>query len=210
MNKICTKCKIEKPLTGFYENKRNFDGLHYWCKKCDNEYNKNWHQENRDVSKKYYQKNGKKIREYQREYQRNNREKRNEYHRQYRQENRQKMREYKRNYRKNERNNDKVRLNDNMSGGIKQSLRSNKNGYHWESLVNFTLQDLILHLEKQFTSEMSWDNYGNFWHVDHYIPKSWFIYSTSEDLGFQMCWDLGNLQPKEGSENLSKGNRFVG
>jgi len=35
MKKICTKCKIEKPLDGFYNNKSNTsDGKHSWCKRC--------------------------------------------------------------------------------------------------------------------------------------------------------------------------------
>lgn len=31
--KICTKCKIEKPLNEFCNNKNNKDGLNVHCKK---------------------------------------------------------------------------------------------------------------------------------------------------------------------------------
>jgi len=34
MNKICTKCGIEKPLSEFYGNKRAKDGLYSICKVC--------------------------------------------------------------------------------------------------------------------------------------------------------------------------------
>lgn len=90
------------------------------------------------------------------------------------------------------------------------SLRGNKAGRKWESLVGYTLQDLMEHLESQFDKNMNWDNYGSYWHVDHYIPKSWFIYEKPEDIGFKMCWDLENLQPKERIENWRKHNRYIG
>lgn len=41
--KICTKCKQEYPATSeyFYNNNRNKDKLHNWCKKCCKEYDLN-------------------------------------------------------------------------------------------------------------------------------------------------------------------------
>ena len=36
-------------------------------------------------------------------------------------------------------------------------------------LLNFTPEDLIAHLEKQFTKGMNWSNYGK-WHIDHIVP----------------------------------------
>ena len=32
--KVCTKCKIEKDESEFYNNKRMPDGLDYYCKEC--------------------------------------------------------------------------------------------------------------------------------------------------------------------------------
>lgn len=34
MSKVCSKCKIEKDENEFYSNKRNPDGLDYYCKEC--------------------------------------------------------------------------------------------------------------------------------------------------------------------------------
>jgi len=36
--KTCTKCKIEKPSTEFYNTKKNKDGKSYYCKECNREY----------------------------------------------------------------------------------------------------------------------------------------------------------------------------
>jgi hypothetical protein len=34
--KICTNCKEEKPVSEFSSNKSRKDGLHHWCRPCDN------------------------------------------------------------------------------------------------------------------------------------------------------------------------------
>lgn len=34
MSKVCSKCKVEKDESEFYANKKNPDGLDYYCKVC--------------------------------------------------------------------------------------------------------------------------------------------------------------------------------
>lgn len=47
-----------------------------------------------------------------------------------------------------------------------------------------------------FTKGMTWENHGhNGWHIDHIIPCSFFKYESFEDISFQYCWSLENLQP---------------
>ena len=36
--KVCTKCKISKPLSGFYKSNQAPDGLMYNCKDCKKAY----------------------------------------------------------------------------------------------------------------------------------------------------------------------------
>ena len=59
----------------------------------------------------------------------------------------------------------------------------------WKYLVNFTLQDLTHHLEKQFDDKCL----GRIAEVlairDHIVPKSWFPYETAEEQAFKNCWD---------------------
>ena len=80
----------------------------------------------------------------------------------------------------------------------------------WESLVGYSISELIVHLETKFKNGMSWDNYGTYWHIDHIKPVSWFVIETVESDAFKQCWALDNLQPLEASVNMSKGNRFIG
>jgi hypothetical protein len=103
------------------------------------------------------------------------------------------------------------RLANNMSRCMYESLISqglSKRNRHWETLVGYTLVDLKTHLEKQFTPEMNWNNYGKYWHIDHIIPRSFFKYDSLESDEFKKCWSLTNLRPLYWIDNLSKGNRL--
>jgi len=105
--------------------------------------------------------------------------------------------------------NPKFRLDFNMGVAIYQALRDKKGGRHWEILVNYTLNDLIRHLEGQFDNKMNWENYGSYWHIDHIKPRSLFKYIYPDDKEFKKCWALENLQPLEKTDNLKKGNTFI-
>jgi len=75
-------------------------------------------------------------------------------------------------------------------------------------LLPYSLDELITHLERQFTSGMSWDNYGE-WHVDHIIPMSKFNITSVNDESFLECWSLNNLRPLWAKDNLSKNNKII-
>jgi len=44
--KRCSKCKKEKPINAFGQNKTAKDGLFHWCKNCINKYNREWSKNN--------------------------------------------------------------------------------------------------------------------------------------------------------------------
>jgi len=179
------------------------------------EYQRKYCQANREKlrerQRKYYQANREKLREYQRKYCQANPEKLREYQRKYCQANPEKLRERARKWKQERlREDPKFRLDENFSSQIRGALKEKKQGRHWEKLVEYTLKDLILHLEQKFDKKMTWSNYGRYWHVDHYIPKSWFQYESAESPEFKKCWALTNLQPLSGSENIKKNNRYIG
>ena len=100
------------------------------------------------------------------------------------------------------------RLNSIMGASIYSALREKKDKRQWETLLPYTLDELIKHLENLFDEKMSWDNYGSYWVVDHKKPKSWFHYVAPEETEFQQCWALSNLQPLEKQENMNKSNKY--
>ena len=142
------------------------------------------------------------------QYRDENKEQIKEHSSQYYSENKSEIIKQHNNYKRQKRRDDpRFRLNANMGRAIWHALKTGKNNRHWELLVNFTLSDLIEKLEKQFKKGMSWSNYGD-WHVDHIIPKSYFIFKSSEDEEFKKCWSLKNLQPLWAEENFKKNNHY--
>lgn len=180
----------------------------------------------KEYDKNYYRNNKEKCQEYNKSYHKQNREKRLEYSKQYYYKNREKCLELKRKEREN--NGDEIRarqrkyyaenkkqltklrekpmfkLNHAMSNLIYQALKENKNEQHWEELVPYTLQELKEHLENQFDENMNWNNYVEYWEVDHIIPRNQFNYTSCKDRNFQICWSLMNLRPLNWLENRQR------
>lgn len=99
------------------------------------------------------------------------------------------------------------KLNRSIGGRIWESLRGNKDGCKWETITGFTLQDLVIHLEKQFSPEMNWGNYGSYWHIDHKTPIAAFNFKKYSDIDFKRCWNINNLQPLEKKANQKKSDK---
>lgn len=161
---------------------------------------KKWRNKNRDYqlnkSKRWYEEN----KEYRKEYIKN-----------YREKNKDKIREIKRNYEKTRKSNDPLyKLIANFRTAIYTVLKENNlNKYgHYFEILKYSPEELITHLEGQFTEGMTWDNYGE-WHVDHILPITSFEFKEVGDEEFLKCWSLSNLQPMWGDENIRKSNRIL-
>ncbi len=62
-------------------------------------------------------------------------------------------------------------------------------------------------VQKMFIGEMSWDNYGSLWVIDHIVPFRAFDLFNKEDL--KLVWNYRNLMPIYADDNLKKqGNVF--
>lgn len=133
------------------------------------------------------------------------------YHTGWREENKEHINKYKRDYERKRRAEDpKYRLGVRTRTAVWQLLKErniNKTNKTF-ALLGYTIEELMVHLEKQFTEGMSWDNYGE-WHVDHKKPMTLFEFTSTDDEGFKQCWSLDNLQPLWELENLSKGTRYL-
>lgn len=181
--KRCSICKEIKSRSEF-DPHIGFDGLYSQCKLCE-----------RQTHKTDKAKDLRKIRNQLDNYKLQNRE-----------------------YQRKRKQDPIYRLNSNFSSLLARTLKKYtqskvvKGFQHWEDLVGYTLNDLINHLESQFYKDynMSWDNYGTYWHVDHIIARSLFTVNELGDEEFKKCWDLTNLQPLYGPDNLKKSNKLLG
>ena len=207
--KTCTKCCVEYPETPEFFNIRSDSGkLRNECKKCQSKYLNKYRKENCNKCKKkameWHIKNKSRVKAYQKQWRKSNVDHLNNEKRKWLKLNPKKRKESVKKYDKKRRSTPFGILNQSMSHSIYLALRKNKNGRKWESLVDFTLNQLKSNLEKQFTDGMSWDNYGD-WHVDHKIPVSAFNFTEPEHIDFKRCWALENLQPMWANENIKKG-----
>jgi hypothetical protein len=226
--KKCSKCGKIKLLTEFYKDRTKKDGLRSACKVCckedDKRYYKNnpekvrernriWRENNPEYDKEYYKNNSEKIKEYCKKYRKNNVEKDKENNKKWVKNNPEKVKIYRRKTYIKQSKNPSYKINRAIRCGIYQSLKGNKNGEHWETLVGYTLEELMAHLEKQFEPWMNWDNHGKYeegklkWNIDHIKPISSFNFTLPTDKEVKECWALSNLQPLEVIENIKKGNK---
>jgi hypothetical protein len=224
-NRINNKEKVKKQKRKYYENNREDilgcsktkyqnnknkmkeqSRLSYQKNKKNKEdYRKKYCEENKEKRRKtvseYYQRNKEKIKKYSDQYHQNNKEERKKYYQNDKNKKRRKKRHHNRYY------DDCIyRLNGNLSSSIRQSLKFrnlSKNGRHWEDLVGYTVYELRKHLESLFQPGMTWENRGE-WHIDHIVPKSFFVYSSTNDTEFKYCWSLNNLQPLWAKDNREK------
>jgi len=140
-----------------------------------------------------------------------NKDYRKEYLKKYRENNVDKIKQIKRDYERNRKARDPLyKLISNFRTAIYQVLKESnveKNGHYFD-ILGYTPEELINHLEKQFTEGMTWENYGEF-HVDHKLPISSFNIKEIGDEEFMRCWCLDNLQPMWGEENIRKSNKVL-
>jgi hypothetical protein len=76
--------------------------------------------------------------------------------------------------------------------------------HHTFALLGCSLPELRSHLERQFSSGMSWDNFGTFWSLDHCTPCA--CYLLADPVEARQCFHYTNLQPMLVKDNLLKGS----
>jgi hypothetical protein len=88
------------------------------------------------------------------------------------------------------------------------SILARNNKVSKTSLLNRYLgcdeQELIAHIESQFTPEMTWENWGKVWHLDHIIPIC--LLDINNDLTLKAILCYTNLRPLSIQDNLRKSN----
>tara|TARA_R110000751_G_scaffold6496_1_gene27565 strand:+ start:13 stop:648 length:636 start_codon:yes stop_codon:yes gene_type:complete len=189
-DKQCNFCSEVKEINNFYSYKRKGKETIFYMSKCklchrafQKKYNKNT---------KYFRKdNATRCKEY-------------------RENHPERYREQKRIYIARKRKEDKAFLiQDRISTQVYQfckRLNLEKTNSFWYS-INYTPEQLVKHLERNFWYGMDWGNYGD-WHIDHIKPKSKYTINEYGDEQFMECWGLSNLQPLWAEDNLIKGNQY--
>lgn len=89
-----------------------------------------------------------------------------------------------------------------MRRRLHHSLKGHLKSENTFKLVGCRAPELKIYLEKQFTPNMTWDNYGTYWHVDHIVQIQEFDMSIPDEQ--EKAFHYSNLRPLEAGKNMSK------
>lgn len=174
MEKNCTKCGVSKSLEEFSKHKNGLYGRNSECKTCQSQREKKY----KDTRREY-------IKKYNKMWNKNNKDHILEYNKKY----------VTQRYKKDPVYKFKAYTRSHINLRLKNFLKTKKGrtldylGCNWDTYIN--------HLEKQFDDNMSWENWGTYWEVDHIIP-------LSKGGSFHYT----NCQPLTVEENRSKNNKL--
>lgn len=207
MSKSCSKCLILKDPQFFYTDKSKKDGLSSYCKECRIKQTKQHKKDNREKvlenQRRHYQENKVEIRKKQKLYNKNNKEKISLISKKWRDSNKDHSRAYFRKYKKNRKQvNPLYKIKENLRNRLYYALnakRWNKNT-HFNEYTGCTLEELKTHIEKQFKNDMTWENYGSVWQLDHIKNLA----SAKDEKELYKYSHYTNLQPLTKKEHLIK------
>lgn len=187
--KTCSKCQVVKPISEFYTQKTpRKSGFHEYvrpeCKACMNKANAAWRKANRE-----------KI----------NAQVRANYHsrKQGTTRKRQTYEEFKAKKTKyvmgRYHSEPAFKLMMNLRRRVRLALEGNSKSAATQALLGCTVDELLKHLEAQFTEGMTHDNID----VDHIVPCASFNLEDPQQQ--RRCFHFSNLQPLFPTDNQSKG-----
>lgn len=165
----------------------------YWKSPEQNrQYSEQWRAENPDYMKEWRKDNLEHCQSYAEEYRKNNPE------------------VFERARRKQlKRTDPNYKIARNIRSRVHQALKRQRKSTRESVLKHLgcTISELKQHLENQFQSGMTWDNYSHTgWHVDHIKPLSLFDLGDEEQLK-EAC-HYSNLQPLWAEDNIRKSNKY--
>jgi hypothetical protein len=188
--KKCTGCQETKTLDEFSETQKRRK-----CIKCLNAECREYKRKNRGLisqyNKNYKAANRKTIKKYNHKYNKNNR--------------RAIQTRQTRTHRLRRKKDPVYKMAITLRGRIRHLIFGDGERKGSRSLVGCDYKFVRDWLESQFKDDMSFENHGPVWHVDHVIPCSKFDLEDNDDEQFKCC-NWSNLQPLYVNDNFTKSN----
>lgn len=214
MSKQCSSCKETRVLSCFGKLKTSKDGLRYDCKICRKAYRDNNKELIKQSQQAYYLNNKEELLTKNKEYRINNIEKINEQRKKYR--NRENIKEHVRlknkEYLPIKKEKIKLRRKSDLDFRLSEVLRSKFHKFikgkntSLSKYIGCNIDFFKAWLESNFNENISWNNYGIYWDIDHVIPLSKFDFNNEVEL--QICYNWINLRPLEKKINILKSDKI--
>jgi hypothetical protein len=224
MEKLCPTCKQVKPITGFNKNKTRKDGYQRECRECNhNHQNKHYHTKKSPKLKENLKEGHKICTNCKQEllliefkpgkgrFKVNSNckicfnKKWNEYQK--------KTGQNKKHNKLKRQTNPQWKLKANLRGRYLDALKRHTSGgkvnkYHSAiKLLGCNIEYYKQYLEQQFQQDMTWENHGKLWEIDHIRPCASFDLTKEKEQ--KQCFNHTNTQPLYKSDNRSKGDKYL-
>ena len=193
MTKKCPKCGETKSVDEFPKDKYNVTGYGPYCKVCKQARVKVYYGKNReariDKNKQWNKDNPDKVKQYNAG--------RQDYQKQYALDNKDKIYDYQKKWRrekyppKPKRSKEERKLVNVYRDRVKRGIQTDRKKTF--ELLGCTFPELKKYIETQFYPEMSWDNWGKVWELDHIQGCVTFDLNDPEQV--KKCFHYTNLRP---------------
>ena len=173
--KKCSKCGKISLKSNFHRTKNMNDGFQPYCKLCTKKYRKKFYINHRDLEV--------------------------EGNKKYRSDNKDKINEYIKNKKKLDSNYKLAcNLRSRTTTAFKsQNVRKTNKTFDLLGCSHSFFKDWIIH---QLYGNMTIENFGSLWHLDHCLPIASF--NIMDEIDMKTCFNWVNLRPMYSSENISK------
>jgi hypothetical protein len=74
-------------------------------------------------------------------------------------------------------------------------------------IIDCSIKEFQIYLEKQFSPEMTWENHGEIWEIDHIIGCVNFNMESIEEQ--KKCFHYTNMQPLFKTSDIAKSFGYV-
>jgi len=85
---------------------------------------------------------------------------------------------------------------------FRRFVRLESGSYSMSKYIGIDAFMLRKWIESMWSDGMNWDNYGEYWVVDHVVPIRFFNLKDEKDL--YLCWNYKNLLPLLKEDNSKK------
>jgi len=221
----CYTCKIDKDLSLYYKNSKKKDGIDTICIDCRREYSDKYRAKLKKVRPWETWKEGHRVclnceneLPFSEFHKAKNglfglkgrciscEQKRNTEYRQ--------RTKWDATYKQSRRSQDpQFKLRESLRGRLLDALKRHTSGGKVNKkhsaliLLECSLDFFMSHISSKFYGDMTWENYGSYWEIDHIIPCDSFDLTDVEQQ--RQCFHYTNLQPLTVHDNRSKGNRVT-
>lgn len=203
VTKVCSKCGVSKSIDEFNKNKSRKDGYEVYCRICESVRRHNRYVKNKEkelIKAKIYYTNTKPERQITNQKWRSlHKEYISNYHKTHYQLHSKEKYEYKKNRLKNDK---MFKLKENIRSRMYMALKCVFKSGSTVTLLGCDISEYKIYLEQQFKDNMTWENQGKLWHIDHIIPIKFF--NLNDITEQKLAFNYSNTQPLYSIDNRIK------